>query len=81
MFCCSFYKRRSQKHKKDSQVVSLFEISGSACIKAARRTLMMLTPDPKSAKIQSSRQSFLRFASVKAASKMLLKSTPPINCV
>jgi hypothetical protein len=35
---------RSQKRKKDSQVVSLFiALSGSAHLKVARRTLMKLT--------------------------------------
>jgi len=40
----SFYTRRSWKCKKDSQVVSLFALWGLRCAKAARRTLMMLTP-------------------------------------
>jgi len=35
--------RRSRKQKKDGQVVSLFALSGSASVKAARRTLMKLT--------------------------------------
>ena len=36
-FTCSFYARRSQKHQKDSQVKQLFALSGSSCIKAARK--------------------------------------------
>jgi len=40
----NFCACRFQKHKKDSQVVSLYALSGSACAKAAHRTLMKLTP-------------------------------------
>ncbi len=54
-----------QKRKKDSEVVNLFTLSGTTCVKAVRRTLMKLSPgvnfinilytaftlvDPKSAK-------------------------------
>ena len=35
-FTSSFYKHRSQKHKKDSQFKQLSALSGSASIKAAR---------------------------------------------
>jgi len=68
---------RSQKRNKDSQVSSVFfALSGPTCIKAASEMLMILTPgvnfinilraaftsaDPKSARTQSSCQSFLRF--------------------
>jgi len=42
---CSFYNRRSQKHKKDSQVVNLFfTLLGSTSIKAAHKMLVKLTP-------------------------------------
>jgi len=43
----SFYVHRSRKCKKDSQVLSFFTLSGSVHIKAARRTLMKLTPEKK----------------------------------
>jgi hypothetical protein len=72
---------KAQKRQSSCQSFLKFRDLLAACVKATRRTLMILTPAPKSAKIKSSRQSFLRFASVKAASKMLLKSTPQINCV
>jgi len=36
--------RRSQKRKKDNQVVSLFALLGSAPVKAASKMLMKLTP-------------------------------------
>jgi len=39
----SFYARGAQKFKKDSQVISLFMLSGSTSVKAVRRTLMKLT--------------------------------------
>jgi len=43
--CCesSFYVRWAQKHKKDSQVISLFTLLGSVRIKAAPKTLMKST--------------------------------------
>ncbi len=44
-FTSSFYVVRSQKHKKDSQDVSLFALVVSAHIKAANRMLMKFTPD------------------------------------
>jgi len=37
--------RRSQKRKKTVKSSSFFALSGSASIKAARKTLMKLTPD------------------------------------
>jgi len=40
----SFYARRSQKRKKDSQVVNLFTLLRSTSIKAARIMLVKLTP-------------------------------------
>ncbi len=40
----SFYAGRSQKHKKESKVVSLFCTLGSALAKAACRMMMTLTP-------------------------------------
>ncbi len=39
----SFYVRRSQKHKNDSKVVSLFALSGSACAKAESKMLLKLS--------------------------------------
>jgi len=44
---CSFYKSRSQKHKKDSQssCQSFLMLLGSACVKAVGRMLVKLTPD------------------------------------
>ncbi len=41
----SFSACRSQKHKKDCQLDRLFFVLGSACLKAARRTLMKLALD------------------------------------
>ena len=43
-FTCSFYTRRSQKRKNDSQLKQLFSLSGSACVKAACKMLVKLTP-------------------------------------
>jgi len=43
-FMRSFYTRRSQKHKNDSQVISLFALLGSVCTKALCKILMKLTP-------------------------------------
>jgi len=40
----SSYFRRSQKHKKDRQVIIVFLFLGSECVKAARLTLVKLTP-------------------------------------
>jgi hypothetical protein len=40
----AFGARRSQKCKKDCQILSLFALLGSVHAKAARRTLMKLTP-------------------------------------
>jgi len=40
----SFYARRSQKRKKDSQVVNLFTILGYMSAKAACKMLVKLTP-------------------------------------
>ena len=39
-----FHNRISQKPQKDSGVVNLFALSGSACAKDARRMFMKLTP-------------------------------------
>jgi len=39
----SFNARKSQKHKKCSQVVSLFALLGSAHVKAVRKMLVKLT--------------------------------------
>ena len=36
-FISSFYALRSQKRRKDSQVKQLFALSGSVCLKAARK--------------------------------------------
>ncbi len=36
-FTCSFCMRGAQKHKKDSQVVSLFTLSGSMSVKAEHK--------------------------------------------
>ena len=44
-FTSSFYARRSQKCKKDSQIKQLFLLLGLVCVKAARKLLMKLTPD------------------------------------
>ena len=45
MFTCSFYSRRAQNCKKDSQVKQLFVLLGSAGIKAVPvNTLMKLAP-------------------------------------
>ena len=40
---CSFYACRSQKHKKLLELTLFFALLGSACIKAAHKTLMKLT--------------------------------------
>jgi hypothetical protein len=43
-FTCSFCMRGAQKHKKDSQVVSLFTLSGSAYVKDARKYVGEINP-------------------------------------
>ena len=43
VFTCSFYMCRSQKFKKDSQVMQLFAILGSVCLKLCVNTLMKST--------------------------------------
>jgi len=40
----SFYERGAQKHKKDSIVVSLFTVRGSARAKAARKYVDEIEP-------------------------------------
>jgi len=49
----SFYTCRSQKCKKDIQVVNLFTLSGSTSVKAECKTLVKLTPDWLWAKVHS----------------------------
>jgi len=44
MFTHSFWACRSKKHKKTDNLTVFFTLLGSKCIKAARRTLMKLTP-------------------------------------
>jgi len=44
MLTQSFFSHRSQKRKKDSQVISHFTLLGSTCTKAACRTLVKSTP-------------------------------------
>jgi len=46
MFTRSFYIRRSQKCKMTNDFAVIFAILGSTRVKAARKTLMRLTPDP-----------------------------------
>ncbi len=43
-FMCSFCARRVQKRKKDSQVVSLFTLSGSALTKASSKHVGEIDP-------------------------------------
>ena len=45
-FTGSFYVRRSQKRKKDSQVWQLFALLGSARVKAARKYVDEIDPWP-----------------------------------
>jgi len=45
MFYEQLLRTHILKSQKDSQVVSLSTLSGSASVKAARRTLMKLTPE------------------------------------
>jgi len=76
IFTRSFYASRSQKRKIQSSLKYLFTLLGSACIKALSKMLVKSTPgvnfiniqwaacawaDPKSAKRQSSCQSFVHF--------------------
>jgi len=44
-FTCSFYALRSQKHKNSVKLSVSYMLSGSAFVKAARRTLMKLSVD------------------------------------
>ena len=44
VFTSSFYACRSQKRKKDSQVMQLFALLGSLRVKAARKMLVKLIP-------------------------------------
>ena len=46
-FTSSFYTHRSQKRQKDSQVKQLFALSGSACVKAARKHVDEIDPWPR----------------------------------
>ena len=43
-FTCSFYARKSQKRKKDSQLKQLFAPLGSVGIKAARKHIDEIDP-------------------------------------
>jgi hypothetical protein len=43
-FMCNFCARQAQKRKKDSQVVSLFTLSGSARAKAVRKYVREIDP-------------------------------------
>ncbi len=55
-FTSSFYVGRSQKHKKRQYSHQyLFALSGSAPVKAARKTLMKLTPCVTSLKYRQGR--------------------------
>ncbi len=45
MFTCSFYTRRSQRHKMMDELTFIFALLGSACLKAAHKMLMKLTPN------------------------------------
>ena len=51
-FTCSFYERRSQKHKKDSQVKQLFALLGSVGVKAAHKQVDEINPKSKGLKWQ-----------------------------
>ncbi len=44
----SFYARRSQKRKNDSQVIGHFALAESVSAKAAGKALMILTPEVNS---------------------------------
>ena len=44
MFMSSFDAHRSQKGKKDIQLKQLFALSGSACVKAARKHVNEIDP-------------------------------------
>ena len=44
VFTCSFYARRYQKHKKDSQLKQLFALSGSEDVEAVRKQVDEIDP-------------------------------------